>query len=589
MTTQFGTFLKEKNSTSEYSNHEYWTRADLVGPHEANRNMRVKVFKTLEDIKKDNLKENFTSINNVRDFLQDTNHSVCSEDDNLPKDSNQLERRIIKQQYLVNNNLFDPADYFGGLEVSNLEDNFTDQRLFDDMLFYLPTEMEEVHQDHDNFLKERSKKNESNNIPKKIESSYKLPSHNKTPSMAKAEATKNILKIYPETTKENKEIQFTENPCSILNSHAKSKAESDKDSIQSTSASAKLRTKFTTSSQKSKLNSSTNSSQELKSVANGLFKRKITSESNNKENKEDQAGPRNKLSSSTIKSSGLQDNKGCFRKAFESNAKRSLNTSSQNSKTEKSFSNQNRSFASSSINKSLSSIQANKLEFQNKQVTSEELPIKKKINKRVMSVSKPKVENQSSIRSKTKSIDRSKEMKANNNRSRDVHKNFSSFNGTLNTEEEGDFLFKSYNALTRPRTTNNVQNEENSYVLKGILSPKVNKSLIGGKPNLNKTQKKPEKVVEQKGQPSNPLKFLNDLLNKRKISYSSSDHLRMPKKPTFLGKKNESPTSQIGSKPTKTISKSDNFETKVAGHLRKGQSQSITNYISPTASQKNLI
>jgi len=45
----------------------------------------------------------------------------------------------------VNNNLFDPADYFGGLEVSNLEDNITDQRLFDDMLFYLPTEMEEVH------------------------------------------------------------------------------------------------------------------------------------------------------------------------------------------------------------------------------------------------------------------------------------------------------------------------------------------------------------------------------------------------------------------------------------------------------------
>jgi len=578
MTSQFGTFLKEKNSTSEYS------------PHEAHRNMRVKVFKTLEDIKKDNLKENFTSINNVRDFLQDTNHSVCSEDDNLPKDSNQLERRIIKQQYLVNNNLFDPADYFGGLEVSNLEDNLTDQRLFDDMLFYLPTEMEEVHQEHDNFLKERSKKNESN-IPKKVESSYKLPTHNKTPSIAKVEATKNIPKVYPETTKENKEIQFTDNPCYILNSHAKSKAESDKDSIQSTSASVKLKNKFNTSSQKAKLNSSTNSSQELKSVASGLFKRKITSESNNKENKEDQAGSRNKLSSSTIKTPSLQDSKGCFRKAFESNAnKRSLNTSSQNNKTEKSFSNQNRSFASSSMNKSLSSIQANKLEFQTKQGNSEELPIKKKINKRVMSVCKPKVENQSSIRSKTKSIDRNKEMKANNNnRSRDVQKNFSSFNGTLNTEEEGDFLFKSYNALTRPRTTNNVQNEENSYVLKGILSPKVNKSLIGGKPNLNKTQKKPEKVVEQKGQPSNPLKFLNDLLNKRKISYSSSDHLRMPKKPTFLGKKNESPTSQIGSKPTKTISKSDNFETKIVGHLRKGQSQSITNYISPTASQKNLI
>ena len=70
----------------------------------------------------------------------------------MPKDSNQLERRIIKQQYLVNNNLFDPADYFGGLEVSNLEDNMTDQRLFDDMLFYLPTEMEEMHQGIFKFL-----------------------------------------------------------------------------------------------------------------------------------------------------------------------------------------------------------------------------------------------------------------------------------------------------------------------------------------------------------------------------------------------------------------------------------------------------
>jgi len=567
--------LKEKNSTSEYSQNE------------GNRNMRVKVFKTLEDIKKDNIKENFTSINNVRDFLQDTNHSLCSEDDNLPKDSNQLERRIIKQQYLVNNNLFDPADYFGGLEVSNLEDNITDQRLFDDMLFYLPTEMEEVHHEHENYLKERSKKNESN-IPKKTESSYKLPSHNKTPSMAKVEVAKNIAKVYPETTKENKEIQFTEGACYILNSHMKAKAESDKDPVQSSST--KLRSKFNTSSQKMKLNSSTNSSQELKSVTGGLFKRKITSESNNKENKEDQES-RSKLSSSTAKSAGLQDSKG-FRKAFDTSAnKRSLNTSAQN-KTEKSFqqSNPNRSFAS--INKSLSSIQTSKLEFPNKAAVanSEDLPIKKKINKRVMSVSKPKVENQSLVRSKTKSIDRNKEMKSGASRSRNVPNNFSSFNGTLTTEEEAEFMFKSYNALSRPRTATNVQNEESSYVLKGILSPKVNKSLIA-KPTLNKTQKKPEKVAEQKAQPSNPnpLKFLNDLLNKRKISYSSSDHLRMPKKPTFLGKKNESPTSQIGAKPAKTMLKGDNFETKVSGHIKKGHSQSIANYISPTSSQKNLI
>ena len=79
MTTHFGSMLKEKNSTSEHSKVVFLIKTDRVGQNEGNRNTRVKVFKTLEDIKKDNLKENFTSINNVRDFLQDTNHSLCSE------------------------------------------------------------------------------------------------------------------------------------------------------------------------------------------------------------------------------------------------------------------------------------------------------------------------------------------------------------------------------------------------------------------------------------------------------------------------------------------------------------------------------
>jgi len=63
-------------------------------------------------------------------------------DGRLPKDAQKLEKKIIKQQYLVNNNFFDPTDYFGGLEVENLGDQIPDQRL-EDMLFYLPTEMEE--------------------------------------------------------------------------------------------------------------------------------------------------------------------------------------------------------------------------------------------------------------------------------------------------------------------------------------------------------------------------------------------------------------------------------------------------------------
>ena len=49
----------------------------------------------------------------------------------------------MKQQFLVNNNLFNPTEYFGGLEISDLEDHTADQRLEDMFQYYLPTEAEE--------------------------------------------------------------------------------------------------------------------------------------------------------------------------------------------------------------------------------------------------------------------------------------------------------------------------------------------------------------------------------------------------------------------------------------------------------------
>lgn len=54
-----------------------------------------------------------------------------------------LEKVIYKQQFLENNNLFNPATYFGGMEIMNFEDHALEQKL--DVMFmeYLPTEMEE--------------------------------------------------------------------------------------------------------------------------------------------------------------------------------------------------------------------------------------------------------------------------------------------------------------------------------------------------------------------------------------------------------------------------------------------------------------
>jgi len=50
---------------------------------------------------------------------------------------------VLKQQYLENNKLFNPTEYFGGLNVSNLSDNPSDKRLEEMFYDYLPTEQEE--------------------------------------------------------------------------------------------------------------------------------------------------------------------------------------------------------------------------------------------------------------------------------------------------------------------------------------------------------------------------------------------------------------------------------------------------------------
>lgn len=50
---------------------------------------------------------------------------------------------IYKQQFLENNNLFNPTKYFGGVEVMDLGDHVLEQKLDYMFMDYLPTEMEE--------------------------------------------------------------------------------------------------------------------------------------------------------------------------------------------------------------------------------------------------------------------------------------------------------------------------------------------------------------------------------------------------------------------------------------------------------------
>ena len=196
-----------------------------------------------------------------------------------------------------------------------------------------------------------------------------------------------------------------------------------------------------------------------------------------------------------------------------------------------------------------------------------------------------KNEAHSGTRSKAKSSERYKESKS-IPRSRRDPKVFGSFTNGLTTEEESEVLLKSYNTLSRPRTANPFPPEENSYILKGILSPKLSKSQVS-KFKPNKGDKKADRSIEQKVQSLNSLKFLNDLLNKRKISYASSDHLRMPKKPTFLETKVNSPTGQFSTGNSKTFHKNDLLDVKITPQIKKAQGIHCYNISISNCSQKH--
>ena len=64
-------------------------------------------------------------------------------EENFEKNPRQLEKCMMKQQYLETNRLFDPSKYFGGLNIKDLEEEIDDQRL-DDMFEYVSTEQEEI-------------------------------------------------------------------------------------------------------------------------------------------------------------------------------------------------------------------------------------------------------------------------------------------------------------------------------------------------------------------------------------------------------------------------------------------------------------
>lgn len=80
MTTRPETYTKGRSSSiTEYGFSTSFYLLTFLGPNEINRTTREKGIKTLQDIRKDNLKANNLAADNVKDFLQDTNNSFSSE------------------------------------------------------------------------------------------------------------------------------------------------------------------------------------------------------------------------------------------------------------------------------------------------------------------------------------------------------------------------------------------------------------------------------------------------------------------------------------------------------------------------------
>lgn len=402
----------------------------------------------------------------------------------------------------------------------------------------------------------------------------------------KTDMFKSPTKEIPETAKAGKEVIDFEPLSPLSASHAKMHSNFKKEFGQN------LFNKTKNPPVKAKTACTTVATvvQEYKPVVIAHKKKKSTGLSD-KENKVDEreitTNLRAKKSASISKKPGSSDNSKRTLSGVDSNSfvPKSANTSlSRNNRSTVQDGHHNYSLnTTAKIN--LSQHASQKAEFDRKFAVSEKTSAAK--DDPSQRLGSTKMDTQSTGRSKTKSSDQT-QASQNLRRNRKGRKNFSSFNSTLTTEDEQpEFLFKSFNTLTRPQTSQTVTIDDNNYVLKGILSPTVTKSLVSKGINSSKTPKNGQKAGD-KPQPVNPLKFLNDLLNKRKISAGSSDHLRMPKKPTFLENKTGSPVAQIGPKHTKTPSKSDLFEARITNQVnKKAQGVNASNYASAN-SFKNL-
>jgi hypothetical protein len=134
-------------------------------------------------------------------------------------------------------------------------------------------------------------------------------------------------------------------------------------------------------------------------------------------------------------------------------------------------------------------------------------------------------------RSRTKSAEKNKEKK-----DKDLNKII--FSLTQNTTvEDDDNVYKSYKAISRPKTANPSFVEDPNLYIKNLTSPKICKT-----PQIEAAKTpityKIEGHDDKKFVYSNPLKFLHDFMNKSKINHSSSsNHLKMPKKSTFIESK----------------------------------------------------
>jgi hypothetical protein len=431
----------------------------------------------------------------------------------------------LKQHFLETNNLFNPSEYFGGLNITNLSDSQGDERLEEMFYDYLPTEQEEridlgkIFENNYNFAKESTRENKENgsntNEPLHIKefstSNQNIQKNTFLKKSIKASSTSilsstlqpNIISNKLKKAQNSKENTLSINKSNVLNL-------APEISGASTPSTFKLKDMFN-------LTSSTGSN--FKARLDSKSSQRKTPDSTNSHFKTEKSLESDRViknfETNSLRQS--QDIKNSFRSLLNPSSVRKPTKSTNAAQKNKSL------VHDTQKNKSLALGGEKKGSLKNSFVDKHFSP---RVDLDKINLNQ-KLEN---YRAKSKSSERG----LNSTKERKFDKNFSSFTQNTLQDEEYDTIYKSYNLMPRPRTANpSFVEEHQTPLIKGIVSPKIAKT-----PNMTYIKPASAKecggTEEKKVTHSNPLKFLNDFIQKTKITHSSSsNHLKMPKTSTF--------------------------------------------------------